>query len=255
MPVDRDLWQSGFSKTGQPRWPCPACNTGTLLLRKDTLHCAPTAETLRDESFNGFDSHSYSGRFSCIFECSRGECREPVAVAGGFGLQSSHLESGKLEEECLPASFHPAPDMIHLPKRCPEDIVKEARAAFALFWCDHASSLNRVRNAIELLLTAMGVKRHGRRSSGGRTRLSLDSRISVLRAARPSLGDLCDRLLAVKHLGNAGSHPNDVERKDVFDGLDILEYVLAERYDNPQGRLGKMVREINRRKGPRREGG
>jgi hypothetical protein len=91
----------------------------------------------------------------------------------------------------------------------------------------------------------MGVKRFGRKTGGGRVRLPLDARINVLRGSRPGLRELCDRLLAVKHLGNAGSHPGEVERSDVFDGLDILEHVLVERFENPHGQMARVVKEIN----------
>lgn len=142
--------------------------------------------------------------------------------------------------------------MIRIPERCPKPIADEVRAAFGLFWLDHSSALNRIRIAIELLLTKMGVKRHGQKSGGGRTRLSLDSRIAILRSKKPKLTWLCDQLLAVKHLGNAGSHPGDVQIKDVFDGFDILEQILNDTYSNDASLLAKMVRQINKRKGPRR---
>jgi len=126
-------------------------------------------------------------------------------------------------------------------------------AAFGLYWQDHAAALNRIRNAIESLLTEMGIKRHGKKTGGGRTKLTLDSRIQVLRAKKPSLSGLCDRLLAVKHLGNAGSHPGDVHIDDVFDGFDILEQVLHDIYSDDASVLAKMVKQINQRKGPRKK--
>ncbi|QEH36352.1 hypothetical protein OJF2_49130 [Aquisphaera giovannonii] len=59
--------------------------------------------------------------------------------------------------------------------------------------------------------------------------------------------------MAVKNLGNAGSHPGDkVTHDDVFDGFDILERVLEDMYSEHPGELAKAVKEINRRKGPRK---
>ncbi len=144
--------------------------------------------------------------------------------------------------------------MLPIPKRCPKSIEGEVCAAFALYWLDHASSLNRIRNAIGLMLTEMGIKRHSLKSGGGRIRLTLDARIQVLRSKKPAVSELCDRLLAVKHLGNAGSHPGNVHIDDVFDGFDILEQVLAETYTNHTSVLAKMVKQINQRKGPRKQG-
>jgi hypothetical protein len=98
----------------------------------------------------------------------------------------------------------------------------------------------------------MGIKRYGTKKTGGRSMIALDGRIKILRNKRASLADLCDRLLAVKHLGNAGSHPGDVHEEDVFDGLDILEHVLNETYGKHASVLARMVNQINARKGPRK---
>lgn len=247
MAVNREMWQSEFSEKGHPGWPCPKCGTGSLKFKVETMAKAETADSFLDEREGKIKT--YKARFACLFECGSSECGEPAAVSGTVRLEE--LPNYSLEDRYIPQSFLPPPQMIRVPETCPEEIRSEVQASFALFWLDHSSALNRIRNAIELLLTEMGVKRHGQRSGGGRTRLSLDSRIQVLRSKKPSLSDLCDRLLAVKHLGNAGSHPGDVHREDVFDGLDILEHILLERYENPQGRLARMVRQINKRKKPR----
>lgn len=83
--------------------------------------------------------------------------------------------------------------------------------------------------------------------------MSLHARIEKLEKKRPKLKDICNRMLAVKHLGNAGSHPGDVvEVEDVFDGFDILERVLHDTYSDHESALAKMVNQINRRKGPRK---
>jgi len=153
----------------------------------------------------------------------------------------------------VPTAFHTAPALIRVPANCPVGILVEVRSAFSLFWCDFASCLNRIRNAIELLLNEMGVKRYGIKGDGKRARMSLDNRIGFLRSKEAKLGDLCDRLLAVKHLGNAGSHPGNVKKEDVFDGFDILEHVLLEKYENPHSQLSHMVKQINKRKGPRKK--
>lgn len=72
------------------------------------------------------------------------------------------------------------------------------------------------------------------------------------RNKRPALGTLSDRLLAVKHLGNAGSHPGDVLIDDMFDGFDILEQVLHDKSSNHASDLAKMVKQINAKKRPRK---
>jgi len=141
--------------------------------------------------------------------------------------------------------------MFRIPKNCPERISSEVRAAFSLYWHDLSSCLNHLRIAVELLLTDMGINRYAKKKDGRRSRLSLHKRIDLARSKQPKLIDLCDDLLAVKWLGNEGSHPGDVTRGAVFDALDILEHVLRERFDKPRSAIAKISKAINRRKGPR----
>jgi len=49
--------------------------------------------------------------------------------------------------------------MIRIPRGCPANIRSEVLAAFGAFWSDLAACLNHIRQAIELLLTLMGVPR------------------------------------------------------------------------------------------------
>lgn len=151
----------------------------------------------------------------------------------------------------------PALPMIHVPAQCPDDVRNEINAAFRVFWCDKAASLNHVRHAIELLLTSMEVPRSravvrgtGAKRFDSRT---LHDRIGWLRAKGPKMEEMCDQLLAVKHLGNAGSHPGvNVEDIDVFDGLDIVERILIEQFEHADSELAKIVKEINKQRGPRK---
>jgi hypothetical protein len=82
--------------------------------------------------------------------------------------------------------------------------------------------------------------------------VTLHKRIENLQATRPKLKELCDQMMAVKHLGNAGSHPGiQVRDTDVFDALDILERILQDTYSGHPGQLARAVKQINKRKGPR----
>lgn len=253
MPVDRKLWRSTFAKDHVPLWPCPRCGAAALHVVEGTLHSRPSAQTLIERKDDyGWQPEFDTGVFSALLGCARKDCLETCTVSGLYEVVGDADETGQFTVDVYrPRSFCPTPAMIRLPDKFPNEIHNEVTAAFKLYWCDYGASLNRIRQAIELVLTEMGVKRYGKKRGGGRSLLTLDSRIQVLESKKPSLADLCNSLRAVKHLGNAGSHPGDVEQDDVFDGLDILEDIPLERYDNSQGRLAKMVRAINKRKKPR----
>jgi hypothetical protein len=56
-------------------------------------------------------------------------------------------------------------------------------------------------------------------------------------------------MMAVKHPGNAGSHPGKVDDEAVFDGFDILSYILDERYANAHNAIAALSKAINKSKG------
>lgn len=253
VSIDRTLWTSTISPDSVPNWPCPRCNATSLAVENGSFKSLADSATHHCQNDDDFEAEFTTGRFVCLLICSKSACRESCAVAGNFTISECGTHHPEYCTDGLPTAITPPPGMIVIPKACPKDIRSEIIAAFTLFWTDHASSLSRIRNAIELLLTAIGIKRKTRSGNGKLVRLTLDARIAILRSRNARMTDICERLLAVKHLGNAGSHPGGVGVDDVFDGLDILEQLLDDVYAKQSGTLAKMVKQINQRKGPRKK--
>jgi hypothetical protein len=90
----------------------------------------------------------------------------------------------------------------------------------------------------------------GRTTENGRW-LSLHNRIGLLKERHQGLEQLCDRLMAVKWLGNEGSHLGDITREDIFDAFDIVEDVLRGFFDNSDRAIVRIVQEIIEKRGPR----
>ncbi len=59
-------------------------------------------------------------------------------------------------------------------------------------------------------------------------------------------------LLAIKWLGNAGSHPDIITTDDVMDTYEIMEHVLENIYENKEKNIRKIAKRINKRKGPKK---
>lgn len=253
MPVHRKTWTQCFTKSSIPPWPCPTCGVGTILTDDSTFHEGESPRSSKHHHEDFWEPTMYFGQFACLMRCNRPECKEVVSVQGESQLWEDWDRNGPVGYygAYKPSSFSPAPPLIKLPEQCPEPIAKEVRVAFRLFWVDPPSCLNRIRVCVEMLLTELGVKQFDPPSNGKRRRLNLHERIEELRKKKPALGPLCDKLLAVKYLGNAGSHPGEIEADSVFDGFDILEHILHERFENRESVIAKMSREINRKKGPR----
>jgi hypothetical protein len=89
----------------------------------------------------------------------------------------------------------------------------------------------------------------GRRTKAKKLeRLSLHERIEIFQKVQPAVGDA---LLALKWIGNTGSHPGDLSAKDLLDAFDILSHALDEVIGKRTKQIQQLVTEINRHKGPR----
>ncbi len=64
--------------------------------------------------------------------------------------------------------------------------------------------------------------------------------------------EVADYLLAIKWIGNTGSHPGELEKEDILEAYQLLEHSLLSLYDNKEERLRKISKEINSRKGVRK---
>jgi hypothetical protein len=59
-----------------------------------------------------------------------------------------------------------------------------------------------------------------------------------------------ERLLAIKWIGNSGSHGASLQRSDLLDAYEIFEIALTEIYDIDKKRADKLTKAINKKKGP-----
>jgi Domain of unknown function (DUF4145) len=250
MTVDRKVWQFEISEKYVPDWPCPGCGSTSLKLVEGSFHAVSDGNSQRHSHHPDWEWEFDTGRFVCLLQCSKPTCKESCAVSGNYSVTVDQDEGGYPGGK--PSSIVPPPPIIAIPKKCPEPVRQEIAAAFSLFWCDEAACLNRVRNALELLLTELKVP-NSKVNNNKRVRHSLHTRIELLETKRPKLKDICEQMMAVKHLGNAGSHAGkSVAVEDVLDGFDILERVLHDMFSDADSRLAKTVKQINKRKGPRR---
>lgn len=80
-PADGPLHEP-FHDHRVPPYACPACATGVLLLKSDTLHIGEAAESRALADAVGPEIGVGQWRFVCMFECCDAGCRETVACIG-----------------------------------------------------------------------------------------------------------------------------------------------------------------------------
>jgi uncharacterized protein DUF4145 len=147
-----------------------------------------------------------------------------------------------------PNYFCPSLKLFSIPNGTPEDVIEEIQQSFELFFCNPSSSLNHIRIALEYLLTHMGVNRY-KMVRNRRKSIVLHERIRLIPEKFKEIKDHC---LAIKWSGNAGSHSGEeITKDDVMDAYEIMDEVLREIFNSKKKEIIKLVKQINKKKGPK----
>jgi len=251
--MDRHEWPNRFTAKDAAKapWSCPSCGQPALTVAPGTVHVEEGRESAAARDHEFWEPEWVEGRFVCLLRCT---CHEVIAVAGRQGLAQGF--SGSPDDPDIdyynyyePLVFEPPLRPIHLATAVPSDVREQLEQSFRLFWCDLDACSNRIRTSIEKLLDYHGVKRTVISKNRKRVELKLHARIELFaKGGEP----LSDHLMAVKWLGNAGSHAAaPVTRDDVFDAYEIIEFVLREMFDQAASRIKRITKLINKTKKPR----
>lgn len=213
-----------------------------------------TKDSHENRNHDAWEPEWIDGRFACLMECTA--CTAATAVAGAWRLEdrgyNCETQQGHWDKVYLPKYFSEAPHIIPLPAALPEAVRDELIRSFVLYWVDSEACGNRIRRAVEQLMTDHRIRRtvivRKGNKPGKRKPLDPHKRIEAFGVRRP---ELSDALIAVKWIGNAGSHLDQLSCEDVLDGYELLSYVLDELYVPRAKRAKSLAKVVNRRKGPR----
>ena len=92
-----------------------------------------------------------------------------------------------------------------------------------------------------------GIAKKAKNKKGKFDALTLHARLERFAAKNQQVGE---HLLAIKWLGNSGSHASELTKHDVMDAFELLEHALEEIYDSKTSRLNTLSASINKKKGP-----
>lgn len=253
MPLQRHIWKDEFALPGSLPWSCRSCAAARLRVKAGSLAEGETRDSKASHSHDAWEPEWIAGRFASILECPH--CSGEVGVTGTYRVQDERgyadsKEVGGWVTYYKPTYFTDAPCIIEIPCATPDSVSNEIERSFQLYWSDHLACANRIRIAVETLLTAQRINRStgGPRTGKRRRMLTLHQRIELFSKRQPAFAD---KLLAIKWIGNAGSHADVVTEDDLLDAYDILCFVLDELYVKRSKRIGALARAINRRKAPR----
>ena len=136
-------------------------------------------------------------------------------------------------------SLHPFP----LPEECPDEITAPLMASFSVFLSQPGSAANLIRISVERMLTAIGIPEHNDKQK----RINLHQRIELLDGQYLTYKNT---LMAIKFLGNAGSHTYDeVTTGDIEAALEIMEYVVNDLFSGRKESIDVLTRRLHRKFG------
>ncbi|MEP6935613.1 MAG: DUF4145 domain-containing protein [Nitrospirota bacterium] len=250
--MDRKAFKLPFTKGRAPDWMCPSCSKGVLRI-KDTSFFTDERALSRDHSYEAWEPEWITNVYSCLLYCTNDKCKEVVASSGSGGVDWSvceheHGEPEQVYEDYFhPKYFDPPLRLITVPSSCPENVSIPIEESFRLFFASPSAAANGIRISIEQLLTELKIKRFNL-MKGKRRFISLHQRIALL---PPQHSEIRDLILAIKWLGNSGSHSRgNMTRDDVMDAYELFEHILEEIYGKKAKKLKALAKKVNKKKGP-----
>lgn len=249
--MNRELWGRNFFSKSEPiNYPCPNCDQGQLEFKELNSEISATG---RIQDYYGYDDGvDYS--FSLHLTCNNKDCLEEVfAIGNGLRYHSvdENPETGELEEtgeiNYHPNYFYPNLQMIEIFEEVPSPVRKQIRLAFSQFHCDLSSCANKMRSAIELILDDLKAPRKRKTRKGMQPFNNLHDRIEHFGKSKKKISDL---LMALKIIGNEGSHVGGLNKADILDAFEFLEIILEFTYLNNREKIFNKAKAIRLNKAP-----
>ena len=241
--INRKQFMGAIAIDGLTAYPCPTCGSGKLRSNKHAFHYSETNLSKADHGDHRWEPDWIQNIFSCLMVCTNSACQDIISSNGKGSVSYEDLR-----ETFSPIYFYPNLKFFNIPNGTPQDVVDEVNKSFSLFFADPSSAASHLRMSLEYLLNSLKIKRYT--IAGNKRRyLPLHNRIHLLPERYEQVKEL---FLAVKWIGNAGSHSNkDVGKNDVFDCYDLMSVLLSEVVSNRSEKTKILAKKINKKKGPK----
>ena len=248
MIFDDSLLVESFKLEKIPSWICPHCDMGRLILigKFTTIETEESKETQKDDwSDPSYKVQQYYG----VFECS--SCKNKVVNAGYIVVEDFYDEQDGMiyqgwKEIYYPKYFYPSLNLIAI-KKLPKKIQNALLNSCNLFWFDRSATANAIRTLVEDILTEEGIKRFEINKKRKRRLLTLHQRLELFNKIKAKESHL---LMAVKWIGNYGSHTDKLKHDDLCKAFKLVNNILEKLYSNEDVHLKKIATKYIKSKGP-----
>ena len=248
MTFRRNLWQTGFEASSVPKYPCPSCAEGRLIVDASASFLEEPRFSTIAQGHEDWEPDWITERFSERLRCDNEQCGEIAMMVGETHLIESFDEEygNGLIGILTPRAFFPAPPMIDLPEQASSRVISEIKSAFALFWMDVGSAGNRLRTSLEYVLDDLKVPRENMSEDSKPVYLNLNGRINLIAETVP---EQAKTFHALRMVGNLGSHTAQLSTEAFLDALELYEDAMSELYGKRKNYLDALKEKIIKTKG------
>ncbi len=254
MKIDRNMFKSCIAKEEMHNWNCPTCHNGTLEYKDENLNYQEDGNYYRESTEQYYQiPNDIQYRYTLLLKCTNPTCQETVANIGIYEVEryedyNEYKEIIDIEKHWFtPKYFYPPLHFFQIPEGTPPKVKDTIIEAFSLSFSNYFAAINQIRLALEILMTELGVARTRSNKKGEKIYLPLHERIDML---DEEYEDIKDKCIALKWLGNSGTHGNEkITFDNVLDGYDLLSFIINKLYDDFEECVTKISNELNTNKG------
>lgn len=181
--------------------------------------------------------------------CTNPACGQWVVITGTYRvvINNGDPEYGQYGELLQLKTFDPSLPLLEVPAGVPDEVTEAIAAAAAkIIWLDPSSAANRLRTAVERVLDDQKVRKTRLTKKNTRQRLTAHARIEEF---KPKNLAASEAMMAVKWMGNDGTHYSGMTATDVLEGATVLQLALKAIYDKSGAETLKLIKAINKAKG------
>lgn len=233
-----------FLKDDPLPFPCPFCKRNSLYLLPETWCEYDHSEKIYSEDWFEASDH-VELTYTAFYKCSNISCNQQILSSGVGGIDIDYIQEEYVEYKpeyysyYQPKIFIPVLHFFSIPENTPDEIKKLLELSFSIILQSPSSAVNSLRTSIETLLDLFLIPKK-----------RLHRRIEDDVSKNLHLSPYQEHLMAIKWLGNSGSHDLDeITLQDLVDAYEFVEHVLVGLYGENSNTL-KKVQLINHKKGP-----
>ncbi|MBA84048.1 MAG: hypothetical protein CML69_04840 [Rhodobacteraceae bacterium] len=232
-----------FSDAPDFEYVCPECNVGFLVPDQNTFNKIEPTHSAAAHGHEAFDPDWIEYRFSVMCVCNKHDCGEVAFVSGKGSVDQRYGYDGHPEyyEHFIIKSFVPSPHLCYIPPETPDDVERQLKKSFSLYWVEVSAAANALRASLEALLDELKVPAQQKSKKGDTIRMSLHRRLDAWSDTHKDHAELC---YSLKEVGNLGSHGETVKAKHYLAALEIYSYVLKQLFENDAQKMKELAKSI-----------